>query len=939
MAVIPLDLHGLPAGADAGVAVGGGVSPGAEVAAAAYQLAVVLPGDGVSVTAKVIVVDPLPFIRGSAITGVDAGAGDVLAPGSLAPCPILSAIELSGNVPATTAQGPAWPDGVPYVDGGVDAGVPSLGATCSSGTSSGGADAGSGADAGTDASTPSTPSTDAGAPDSGITVSTGPLVTRGIPHATAAAIDGTTFYIADGANPIIHVIDLSNPLAPREFSPLLVTSTSNPTATLTAIDIAVSPTTSDFKRYLYAIDSYDGSIIVYDITDPETSPRIPLTRPHAELDPFHPSDRIAFSAPAASVSFVRHDFALQKAGNTELSQLMLGSKTGIICNPNPNIILGSPPAQTSAALATTNFTASDVPDDVDLGVFYRSDIPSASETASTLPPGPARLRGVFAFATLTNGQVVAIDVDDWDGPCRRPDPLDSANQMSSVGPGEVAVPGSDDPYQAPLTYQGGSGSPVTDEEFFPVSAPHRERSLYYLDNDPVNGVHVPQLVGEPQLFASTTPLAVSGVGAEGNPIMLPTATPYFDPSYTSNPTNPNPSARVSTNSMDPTLSIPALPGAATTNAVPNVRFAWEDPTTQIDQNWVIDYEGIIPGYEGFSSTVNTTDAWQTLRLGNPQTAVAMDPINDAGFATANYCHYGVEDFRVGQARADGAISAASAIGITYPTGFDQKVADYVQLADDLLNPLDPYWTEPNSCWDPSLSNATLRYNACFQQFGNAVDQSVQRDFPIIEAYDDHFILGRYGYPNNEAPSTDNRTVVTSDPSNAPFLKEMQCCFHNQITYHVRTGGIWSAVGSVIGFMTHVKADAATNACVVSCDPRDALLNSRAIGIPRPTMASSLATPPDRNSILAMRNPMFAITMWNGIASGMDVTPVRDTVWKFTTRGEFVPLTVNLAASSTAVSPRSMRFIDSLGELAIVDGSGQGLVLINLDTVAQVASYF
>ena len=48
-----------------------------------------------------------------------------------------------------------------------------------------------------------------------------------------------------------------------------------------------------------------------------------------------------------------------------------------------------------------------------------------------------------------------------------------------------------------------------------------------------------------------------------------------------------------------------------------------------------------------------------------------------------------------------------------------------------------------------------------------------------------------------------------------------------------------------------------------------------------------------------------------------------------------PLSINLAATNSSVSPQSMLFIPSLGQLAIVDGSqsGQGLILIDLNAVA------
>jgi hypothetical protein len=64
-------------------------------------------------------------------------------------------------------------------------------------------------------------------------------------------------------------------------------------------------------------------------------------------------------------------------------------------------------------------------------------------------------------------------------------------------------------------------------------------------------------------------------------------------------------------------------------------------------------------------------------------------------------------------------------------------------------------------------------------------------------------------------------------------------------------------------------------------------------------------------------------------------PARDDVWQFSLKGELSPLSVNLAATNSSVSPQSMLFIPSLGQLAIVDGSqeGQGLILIDLNTVA------
>jgi hypothetical protein len=135
------------------------------------------------------------------------------------------------------------------------------------------------------------------------------------------------------------------------------------------------------------------------------------------------------------------------------------------------------------------------------------------------------------------------------------------------------------------------------------------------------------------------------------------------------------------------------------------------------------------------------------------------------------------------------------------------------------------------------------------------------------------------------------------------------------------------------------------------------LNGRAPPVPRPfvpgetgdagVVASTCTggTIPSitRDNVLAMRNPMFSFFVWNGqnVNEGCaDAPPARDMAWTFSTRGSFSPLLVNIAGATTNVSPQTMRFIDSLGQLAVIDGASQGLVLINLDTIAEAhAPYF
>ena len=911
-----------------------------------YELAVVLPGDTTN-PAKLVTINP---------TALEDGT---IAPGSLAACPITSTVILSGagatTVAIPTTQAPTWSDGVNWLDGGAPAEAIPGEPVCAGGIADAGAGNGTGTGTGTgtvvDGGTgtgilPSDAGTGTGSGNSG-----GGVAAR--PHATALAAAGTILYIGDDGLPLVHVVDVSVPGAPRELAPLVATSITTPNQPVTIKDLAVSPTTSAFQRFLYAVDGRSGSVIVYDVSDPVNSPHTPLTRPHPELNPFQAPDRISFPSPVAAVSFVQHDRFLQRLSNSPSP--LVAYKSGLICNPNPN------------AGPSSNLTEdAGVPDQV-LGAYYRADV---AVTNTDLTIGPTRLRGIFGFVTLTNGEVQAIDVDDWDAPCRRPDPMTPvgtvfdgktlsalvAGPRSSIAPPQPAPTDVTDldPYHVPVAFDPNSttgASPTTLESFFPVSAPHRPRSAYYLRNDPVNGIHQPYVNGIPQLFEQSAPIAVTGTQTQF-PLLLPTDTAFVDPTYEVNAVEPNPANMSFTSaSGDPD----ADGGAVVT---PAVRIAWEDPSTQVDQDWTVTFEGQLPGIstlnqaQGTISTVgNTVDLAFSLTQpapGDDTTGILSIPSaggisldTDGGVqGGALFCRLGIEDRRLGLARAQAADAARLAAGLPAdPTG-DNLAADYVTIADDILNIDDPYWTEDNSCWDPSVSSVSDRWNSCNTFYGAAYDESVARDFPILEAYDDHLVLGRYGYPAGVTPSTANRTVVGADPSNAAFMRQARCCFHGQFRATVRTGGEWVTTGSVNGYMHHIVPDPTTNACVSSCEQRQVLLESRTLGVPRPIPGTSAPTI-DRNSALAMRNPMFSFLMYNGQTSVatdgglpryVTVVPSRDEYWKFSTRGEFTGLNVNIASTDTAVDPQSMHFIDSLGQLAVVDGADQGLVLIDLNTL-------
>ncbi|MBM4359833.1 MAG: hypothetical protein FJ096_17155 [Deltaproteobacteria bacterium] len=212
---------------------------------------------------------------------------------------------------------------------------------------------------------------------------------------TDRAGGGYRVYVADKDAPTIHRLDFPSACDPIEIAPLLATSIEDPTRVVTTNRLAVSPLTYDLRRYLYAIDEIDGSLMVFDVSDDATSRR-PLTRPTPERNPFQPPDRIRFGSPPRDLVLLER--------RADASDDETGAALPVKCDP-------SPAASTDAA-------------------SYRT----AADFSSGA--GPRKLRGVFGLAVLASGNVVTIDVDDLDAACRGPkthDPLfGCADQTSGL---------------------------------------------------------------------------------------------------------------------------------------------------------------------------------------------------------------------------------------------------------------------------------------------------------------------------------------------------------------------------------------------------------------------------------------------------------------------------------------------------------------------------
>jgi hypothetical protein len=562
-----------------------------------------------------------------------------------------------------------------------------------------------------------------------------------------------------------------------------------------------------------------------------------------------------------------------------------------LCNPNPN--------------AGGEADADPYRDE---GAAYR-----ANATYADIALGPTRLRGVFGFITLANGVVTVLDVDDWDAPCRRPDPLSAAGRVSALAaPEPEAIHADDlDPYHAPVAYsaaKSGSTSPVSLEVTFPVSVPHRTRSSLLLRNDPEKGNGVPGVVGTPQLSLNATARVVVGEDGLKNPLLVPASAPgLIDPTLFTQPMSAS------------------LEGRAPAEApLPGVRISVDDPTVHVDQEWKLTYEGILPDSDKRPSAISTTDGYQSLTFRNQD---------------GRFCDLGVEDIAIGAARADVERAAAAKLGLSIPADERERVADYLQLEDDILPIENPYWLENltdesgGTCWDSALQGAKARRDACVTTFGegDARWSNLYRDLPIVEAHEDHLVVSRYGYATGR-PDLSSRVVNARDASNAAYLKLARCCFHNQAKFRVRTGRRWLALGAVTRYLHHVtKAEGGR--CVQSCEVGNVLLNSRAPSVPRTRETRSVVP---RNSALALRNPFFSFVMF-GPGDGSS-TLDRDLEWTFSTRGQFVPFQINLRTSANQSEPaptltRAMRYVPALSNVAIVDGSSRGLTLFDLRSLA------
>jgi len=489
------------------------------------------------------------------------------------------------------------------------------------------------------------------------TQSTQPLAQSFAAQPSDMALDDRRLYVADSGSPVIHVVDMPTPCAPIERPGLLALSAENPERVVTTTRIALSPPTLDLKRFLYAIDDVDGSLMFFDISNGSTT-RTPVQRNDTGINPFQPADRIRFQVPPRALISLEH--------LNDTADPSTGSSVPVRCDPNP--------------------------DSTGPGAIYR--------TASTYDSGarPTLLRGVFSFVVLASGDIVTIDVDDYDSPCRGPidqHPLYgcSTELDNLVTSGEYSC----------RTVQA-----------------HEPRGAGFLVNVADIATNVPGLQDYPALFDPSG--SVLNIDDETPAGKLP---PRIRASV---PVSAPPSFQLvvgtTAQSLDPQTG-ELLTATGAVNAKKHVlAMNLEEPRVHLaNQAWAMTYEGPLPGFDSRLADLEWDADGTSLWLTDPSSRFC-----DSGvLSTAAY-----EDILPTQGETPAQTKIDSA-----------TLADYVQLTSSTPVESDTYWQSQSEC----------TYLSCRNEFGSAQQPSAARELSITEAWPERLLVQLRGRTTEPADAT------------------------------------------------------------------------------------------------------------------------------------------------------------------------------------------
>lgn len=533
------------------------------------------------------------------------------------------------------------------------------------------------------------------------------------------------------------------------------------------------------------------------------------------------------------------------------------------------------------------------PDSDSAGTLYR--------TSSDYARGarPRKLRGLFGMVALANGRIAVIDIEDLDAPCRRPQ---QANPSAAPDAHGCRL----DPDVEAFT--DGNLPTVSSEASCNVVEPHQPRSAYFVLTSSHMGVHAPTLRSFPLLSLPEDSQPTSATDERlTQPKML--AVP---PSETAGAAAIPSQVFVGTTlyeTTDGAENVLAVdPAEAEHNSL--ILPVSEPRAYTVNETFRATYEGALAA-ERPSGRLLATDRW------------FVDP--DTGF-----CNLGVQDERL-------AAEWAAELGVSKADreGFAKAYADYVQLSGD-FDDEEPYWQSPagRAC-DGGRGMA-----ACEEKFGTAEDPSPARDLRIVEAYQDHL-------------------VVT--PRARVSLDLVRCCFPSLSSYRLRASRQWIVAGSNLGFLHQISAGP-DGRCVRDCNARKALFRGRALEISSTMDCPDDDTPcigradsevdfaciVDRSSgeIVPGSGEVAEDCVFHGLHAHFAIyrgssASARDMSFSWEVSGGFVPLTLNIATTTTGTSvlPQGLHYLGRTDVLVAVDAIAAGVELFDLNSLTILGQPF
>jgi hypothetical protein len=751
-----------------------------------------------------------------------------------------------------------------------------------------------------------------------------PPFTNGASRPSGFGVSDDRLFVGDLGVPLVHVLDTTSVCGAHELPPLLPMSLAEPARVVTTSRVAVTPVTPAGKQYVYAIDSNDqptSSVLMFDVSEGVTD-RTPIVRPGSPKQPREPADRLQFPAPIADLTFALRDLADSDPA-TGVAEL------GTECDPDPSLPIDPPPPE----------------------VQYRS---SADHTQGARPK---LLRGLFGLVLLTNGQVWVVDVDDFDRKCRRPIGANASSTPDFRGCANDAADIAFYTYQLDESGQpvpdGESGTKtVTGESSCNMVQPHRTRSALFGLADATLGIGAPALRALPRF---EPPRSNTQVKVDERPKLM--AVPFASPDG-----GDGVPAQVYVGTSlyeqgSPSLELPTAPKPDQDQN--GLTLPLSEPRSYLasDHN-VLVYEGRVVGdyQSGFFDLSG-------LGLDPSQNGVVSDP-------AAYYCGNAVYDVDAMTSYAREMLGLSEQAARDFADGDDDKAkghADYVQITGDFPALTDPYWQSLRGL-------AGGGREECLEAFGpppgQAEDLESNRDFRIIEAYQDHLVIRPRTLPFVD-PDADEALREEQQAAHDAFPDKIKAavayCFPGGVKYTVRGANQWVLTNGIPSWLHDTVVDHANgNRCIRDCNPQKRWFKNRAFELattdtcgPDKTAAKCRdtgvgpGTPDDGPcrydpyvpDVDAKYTRGITLSEPNGAANCIfenltsrfavyrgSLPSVRDMAFVWDQTGGFYPLTGSLTAQSSVVLPQHIAYVPEYESLMVVDGASLGVSLMTLDTL-------